>query len=80
MGAMSLDNQIYQCLSQLKNEDKKSVLSYIKSFLTENETAKRLTREDFIIQYNKEIDDAEREINEGHIISQEDLEKESETW
>jgi hypothetical protein len=39
-----------------------------------------MTKKEFIIQYNKELDEADKRISAGFYISQEDLEKESENW
>jgi hypothetical protein len=80
MPATTIDNQILKYLPLLRNEDKKAVLSQIKSFLEPREVPKRMSKEEFIIQYNKELDEAERRIEAGLYISQEDLEKEAETW
>ena len=80
MPAISVDAQIKKILPLLGNEEKQSLLTYIKSLVTAKEMPKRLTKEEFIIQYNKELNEAEARINAGHFISQEDLEKESETW
>jgi hypothetical protein len=80
MPAMTVESEILKYLPLLRNEDKKTVLSQIKSFLEPKEVPKRMSKEEFIIQYNKELDEAERRIEAGLYISQEDLEKEAETW
>ena len=80
MTTVSLDNQLQQYWPLLPNEEKQSILAQIKSFLNAGDTPKRMTREEFIIQYNKELDEAVAEAKAGHVISQEDLEKEFETW
>jgi hypothetical protein len=46
----------------------------------DNKKPERSTKEEFAIQYNKDIEDAENDIRAGHTISREELEKESETW
>ena len=80
MATRSLDAQIQNYLPLLGKEEKQSILSQIKSFLIKKETTKRMTKDEFIIQYNKELEKAENEVKVGFFISQEDLEKESETW
>ena len=62
-----IDKQIYEYLPLLGNDEKKSILTVIKSFL-------------HLKQYNKEIDEALLQIKNGEFITQEDLEEESKTW
>ena len=80
MATMSLDKQLQQYWPLLGKEEKKSVLSKIEAVLEANGLPLRMTKEEFIIQYNKEIDEAEARIAEGYYTTQEYLEKESETW
>ena len=80
MTTVSLDNQLQQYWPLLPKEEKQSILSHIKSFLNAGEAPKRMTREEYLIQYNKELDEAEARVAAGFFITQEDLEKESETW
>jgi len=80
MATMSLDKEIIKFLPFIGDDEKKSILARIKSKLSIKVHAKRMSKEEFIIQYNKDIDEAEEEIKAGFVISQEDLEKESETW
>lgn len=80
MPAVSIDNKIKQYLPLLGAEEKQSLLSQIKAFLNIKETQPNLTKEEYLIQYNKELDEAEKEIEAGHFITQEELEKESENW
>lgn len=54
-------------------EQKSSVLSLIKSFI---KTDKRIS----LKQYNKELLAAEKRIDSGKFITQEDVEKEIEKW
>ncbi len=70
-----IDKQIYEYLPLLGNDEKKSILTVIKSFL-------HLKQESQINieQYNKEIDEALLQIKNGEFITQEDLEEESKTW
>ena len=78
MATMSLDNQIKKYLPLLGNDEKQSLLSVIKSFLTlKDETApKRLTIE----QYNNELDEAEKRYDAGEFTSLEDAIKHAESW
>jgi len=80
MATMSLDNEIKKYLPLLGEDKKRSILSDIKSFLTLNVKNEGMTKKEFIIQYNKELDEADKRISAGFYISQEDLEKESENW
>lgn len=75
-----MDKEIMNYLPKLGNEEKKSLLKYLKSLLVAKEVPARLTKDEFITQYNKELDEAEARVKAGHFISQEDLEKESEKW
>lgn len=73
-----LDIEIQKYLPLLGNEEKKSLLSVIKSFLN-----LKSAEHDEVVdieQYNKEIDEAMARIDSGQFTTQEDLEKEMETW
>ena len=77
MATMSLDKQIMKYLPQLGSEEKKSILSQIKSFLKHKQvTSQRLTIE----QYNKELEEAEARIDAGHFYTQEEVEEMSKEW
>ncbi len=82
MATMSLDKQIENYLPFLGKEEKRSLLSVIKSFMKLKEAdipqphGQRLTIE----QYNKELEDAEARIDAGFFTSHEDVLKESESW
>ncbi len=58
MATMSLDNEIKKYLPLLGEDKKRSILSDIKSFLTLNVKNEGMTKKEFIIQYNKELDEA----------------------
>lgn len=70
-----IDKQIYEYLPLLGNDEKKSILTVIKSFLHLKQD-----NQINIEQYNKEIDEALLQIKNGEFITQEDLEEESKTW
>jgi hypothetical protein len=77
MATQVIDQQMVECFMQLNNAEKKSVVRLIKTFLkARNDSPGRISIE----QYNKELDEAERQIEAGNFITQEDLEKEMETW
>lgn len=69
MPAQSIDNQILHYLPLLEQDQKKSILSVIKSFIkSKEEVAVRISME----QYNAEIDAAEQQMEAGifHSIDQ----------
>ncbi|MGN6298052.1 MAG: hypothetical protein ACTHM7_14790 [Ginsengibacter sp.] len=62
---------------QLNEAEKKSVLLMLRVFLQRRDAdAERASIE----QYNKEIDDALAEVQEGHHISQDEMEKIAVKW
>ncbi|MFN8283116.1 MAG: hypothetical protein U0U67_07860 [Chitinophagales bacterium] len=73
--SQTIDKQIFEYLPLLGNEEKKSILTVIKSFLHLKQD-----NQINIEQYNKEIDEALLQIKNGEFLSQEDLEEESKTW
>lgn len=73
MGATPLENELLQYWPKLTLVQQESILGVIKSMI-QPETG--IDRE----QYNREIDEAMKRIDEGRFVSQEDLEKESEQW
>jgi hypothetical protein len=77
MPAQTIDSQILRSLPLLEHDQKKSLLSVIRSFLKNKEvTPTRLTIE----EYNKELEEAEARVNAGFFTSHEDVLKESESW
>jgi hypothetical protein len=79
MPAISLDNEIKKYLPLLGSNEKKSLLSVIKSFLIIKEEAKvpqRLSIE----EYNTELKAAEARIDSGHFFTQEQVEKMAKNW
>lgn len=73
MATTSIDKEFNVYWEKLGSIQKQSFLNLIKSFFIKEEGID-------IIQYNRELDEAERRIETGKYISQEDLEKEAETW
>lgn len=73
MGATLLEKELLQYWPQLTIVQQESVLGMIKSFVQPGD---RTTIE----QYNQEIDQAMKRVDEGRFITQEDLEKEAEQW
>ena len=62
---------------KLNETEKKSVLQLLKTFLkTRGKNAGRISIE----QYNKELDEAEKQIEAGNFITQEEMEKEVSKW
>ena len=76
MATPSLNTELIKYLSLLTPEQKKSVLTLIKSFVTPEIKSGRISIE----QYNKEIQEAMAEAAAGDYITQEELEKESASW
>lgn len=76
MGAMPLDKEIKKYLPLLGTEEKESLLSVIKSFLTLKEKTQHSTLE----EYNKELEHAEAHMDAGNSISQDEAEKKADSW
>ncbi len=75
--AQTLDNEIQRYLPLLGVAEKKSLLSVIKSFLSlKNETNDSID----IVQYNKELDEAEAEYENNNFITHEELLKQIKQW
>jgi len=70
---MSIELERELIIKEIQNCDEEWVLKAIRRILhNENEVDIEL--------YNKELDDAEKEIENGHFISHEELVKKSKTW
>jgi hypothetical protein len=77
MPTQSIDSQILQYLPLLERDEKKSVLTVIKSFLKhKEEPSKRLTIE----QYNKELEEAEARFEAGEFFTMEEVEEMAKKW
>jgi len=74
--AQVVDKQIIASLPLLGNEEKKTILSVIKSYLSLKDTQQRISIE----RYNEEIKAAEKRIDAGKFLTQEDVEKEAALW
>ena len=74
--AAVIDKQIFESLPLLGNEEKKSILSVIKSLLHLKEDSVRIS----VFQYNKEMEEAEKRVDSGKFSTQEDVEKEAALW
>ena len=73
MKAQIANREIDTYFSLLTPEQKKSVVSLIKSFLKSD---KRITKK----QYNAEIEAAEKRIAKGEYLTHEQVKKNSEKW
>ena len=76
---MNTQAEINWITQYLQRNSDPSLIQYFKNFILSLEEvgdSQRMTIE----EYNKEIDEAEAQIEAGNFITQEDLEKESETW
>ncbi len=72
-----LEKEWHNYFVQLNETEKKSVLQMLKVFLkSRKENMERISIE----QYNKELDEAEKQIESGCFITQEELEKEMKNW
>jgi hypothetical protein len=75
--AQVLDKQIQQYLQLLGNEEKKSILSVIKSFVS---LRKEIPVQTTIEEYNKELEEAEAEFENGDYIAHEEMKKLVRKW
>lgn len=78
MPVQTIDSQIVDYLPLLGEEEKRSILGVIKSFVTlkESEKYKRISVE----QYNQELDEALERVGSGSFLTQEEAEKLSSEW
>ncbi len=75
--ANTLEQEMYNCFMQLSEEEKKSLLQMLKTFLkNRKENAGHISIE----QYNKELEGAEAEFERGEYITHEELLKQLEQW
>ena len=77
MSLSVLEQEMSQYFTQLNTEEKKSIVNMIKTFLqTRKQDNSRVTIE----QYNKEMEESERQIEDGKFVTHDELEKEMEKW
>jgi predicted transcriptional regulator len=77
MATQAIDEQMAEYFMQLNNAEKKSVVQLIKTFLKARHDAPgRISIE----QYNRELDEAEAEIERGEFYTQEQVEEEMKKW
>ena len=75
MATRSLDNQLQKYWALLEIEQKQSILNLIKSFSKRNNVPKKLSKDELITQYNKELDEAEARVKAGEFYTQEEVEE-----
>jgi predicted transcriptional regulator len=73
----SVDQQLNSYIMQLNEAEKKSVLLMLKIFLKDRDTG---ISNISIEQYNKEIDEALQDAEEGLYITQDEMEKMAAKW
>jgi predicted transcriptional regulator len=77
MATQVIDQQMVECFMQLNQAEKKSVVQLIKTFLKNRTDAPgRISIE----QYNRELDEAEAEIERGEFYTQEQVKEISKSW
>ncbi len=76
MSATSLDSQLQRLWPLLEQDEKKSILTFVRSFVERKEGQQRLTIE----QYNEELEAAGKRIDAGQFTSIEDALLQSEKW
>ena len=77
MSLSVLEQEMSQYFTQLNTEEKKSIVNMIKTFLqTRRQDNNRVTIE----QYNKEMEESERQIKDGKFVTHDELDKEMEKW
>ncbi len=73
----TIDEKMLSYFIQLTEAEKKSVLLMLQTFVMSRSQSEN---KDFILQYNKEIDEALAEIESGQYITQEEFEKQAAKW
>jgi predicted transcriptional regulator len=76
MATSTTDQEMNEYFIQLNEAEKKSVVQMIKTFLQSRKESERISLE----QYNKEIEEAEAEIERGESYSHEEVVKMSKQW
>ena len=75
--ANAIDQQLQSCFLELNDNEKKSVLLLLKTFL-----GNRITNSEFIsiAQYNLELEEALAEEAAGNYITQQEMETQAAKW
>ena len=76
MTTKAIKKQLDSYLPLLTVQQQELLLNMVKSILHIDPSNKRISRK----QYNKEIEESEKQIKNGRFTSQEDLEKAAEKW
>jgi hypothetical protein len=77
MATSSLSKEMLRYFTQLNAAEQMSIFQMIKTLsMSRKDDFKPQTLE----EYNRELEEADRRIEAGHFITQEDLEKEMKTW
>ncbi len=72
-----MNQELHQYFMQLNEAEKKSILQMLKTFVKgRGEKTEKISIE----QYNRELEESERQIEEGNFTTHEELEKEMEKW
>ncbi len=71
------EQEMYNYFTQLNDDEKESIVLMLKTFL-KGRIEKNVHIS--IEQYNRELEQAEHQIEAGNYVTQEDLEKEMEAW
>ena len=75
--AKALEQQLFQYILQLNEDEKKSVLQMLKTFVKNREdNVPRVSIE----QYNQEIDEAIARVKAGEFYTHEEVEKMAKEW
>jgi len=76
METSAIDKEMYDYFMQLNEAEKKSVVQMIKTFLQSRKEFERISIE----RYNKEIEEAEAEVERGESYSHAEVVKMSKQW
>jgi hypothetical protein len=77
MAVSATDKEFLNYFTRLDESQKKSLLELLKSFLENSQSPMQPMS---LEEYNRELKEAERQIEAGHFTTQEELEKEMEGW
>lgn len=77
MDISATDKELIKYFIRLSNPQKKSLLELMKSFLSEDKGTSKTTS---LKNYNKELDEAMKRIDNGNFTTLEELEKEMKEW